>query len=91
MLGLASGYIATLVPVHVASFDTRRTSLSPDGLQYWAAWRLWSGRSDVLCMYPPQAAVHRYMVLQHCMLAATPHAFPVTENNPEAPKTSSRI
>lgn len=46
-LGLASGYMATLVPVHVASFDTRRASLSPDRLQYWAAWRLSSGRSDV--------------------------------------------
>lgn len=47
VLGLASGYMATLVPVHVASFDTRRASLSPDRLQYWAAWRLSSGRSDV--------------------------------------------
>lgn len=45
--GLASRYMATLVPVHVASFDTRRASLSPDRLQYWAAWRLSSGRSDV--------------------------------------------
>lgn len=54
VLGLASGYMATLVPVHVASFDTRRTSLSPDRLQYWAAWRLSSGRSDVPCMYLSQ-------------------------------------
>ena len=39
--------MVTLVPVHVASFDTRRASLSPDRLQYWAAWRLLPGRSDV--------------------------------------------
>lgn len=88
MLGLASGYMAMLVPVHVASFDTRRTSLSPDRLQYWAAWRLSSGRSDVPCVYLLVAVVHRYIVLHHCLLAATLQAFPVMENNPEAPKTS---
>ena len=70
-LGLASRYMATLVPVHVASFDTRRASLSPDRLQYWAAWRLSSGRSDVPCMYLLQG-VHGCIVLQRWLLAAAP-------------------
>lgn len=82
VLGLASGYMAMLVLVHVASFVTRRTSLSPDRLQYWAAWRLSSGRSDVPCMYLPLAAVRGYIVLQHWLLAATLQAHPVTEETP---------